>query len=71
MRVETRMFKYVTHLLLIAETPEEGHAIDLILGDCAKGPISVSGELTCDDGFNPYLRFVSGECAQPTEKGTK
>lgn len=59
MRVETRMFKYETHLLLIAETPDESHALDLILGDCAQKAIPVSGELTCDDGFNPYLRFVA------------
>lgn len=58
MKVETRMFRYATHLLLIAETSEEAHAIDLILGDCGKGDIEVKGTLTSDDMFNPYLRFV-------------
>lgn len=57
MRVETRVFRYVTHLLLISESPEEAHALDLILGDCGKAPIKVEGELTCDDAFNPYIRF--------------
>lgn len=57
MKVETRMFKHSTHLLLIAETQEESHAIDLILGDCADKPIKIAGELTCDDEFKPYLRF--------------
>lgn len=53
------MFKHSTHLLLIAEGEEEAHAIDLILGDCGKQqkPIEIIGELTCDDSFNPYLRF--------------
>lgn len=57
MKLETRMFKHSTHLLLIAETKEEAHALDLILGDCGQGPIKIQGELTCDDTFNPYLRF--------------
>jgi len=57
MKVETRMFKNSTHLLLIAETKQESEAIDLILGDCGQAPIKISGELTCDDTFVPYLRF--------------
>lgn len=57
MKVETRMFKHSTHLLLIAESEEESHALDLILGNCGENPVKVEGELTCDDEFRPYLRF--------------
>lgn len=60
MRVETRMFKEVTRLLLIAENRNEATALDLILGDCAKGDIQISGVLTCDaDTLNPYIRIES------------
>ncbi len=51
MKVETRMFKHSTHLLLIPETPEEMHAMDLIIGEATDEPKKVEGEICCDDEF--------------------
>jgi hypothetical protein len=47
-----------SHIILIAESEIESHSIDLILGDCGKGPIGVCGEVTLADGYaEHYIRL--------------
>lgn len=59
MKVEIRRLKHKTFLLLLAETLEENKALDEVLGDpMKKGDcFKVTGEVTCDDSFNAYVRF--------------
>jgi hypothetical protein len=63
MRLQTRKFKlsdtdYKKQIILIAESEQESHAIDLMLGDCGKGPVAVMGEVTLADGYTEhYIRL--------------
>jgi hypothetical protein len=62
MKVSTRKFENVRHLILVAETEQESLAIDSVMGAVVgeDGHIAgVSGEVKLGDGFREhYIRLT-------------